>query len=52
VGTDPHRIVEQACALLNDPWAYRAMQVHESPFGDGHSAQRIANVLTCAHTTH
>jgi UDP-N-acetylglucosamine 2-epimerase (non-hydrolysing)/UDP-N-acetylglucosamine 2-epimerase (hydrolysing) len=52
VGTNPHRIVEQACALLNDPWAYRAMQVHESPFGDGHSAQRIANVLTCAHTTH
>ena len=52
VGTDPHRIVEQACALLNDPWAYRAMQVHESPFGDGHSAQRIADVLTCARTTH
>lgn len=50
VGTDPHRIVEQACALLNDPWAYRAMQVHESPFGDGHSAQRIADVLTCART--
>lgn len=52
VGTDPRRIVEQACALLNDPWAYRAMQVHESPFGDGHSAQRIADVLTCARTTH
>jgi UDP-N-acetylglucosamine 2-epimerase (non-hydrolysing) len=52
VGTDPHRIVEQACALLNDPWAYRAMQVHESPFGDGHSAQRIADVLTCARNTH
>ena len=52
VGTDPHRIVEQACALLNDPWAYRAMQVQESPFGDGHSAQRIADVLTCARTTH
>ena len=52
VGTDPHRIVEQASALLNDPWAYRAMQVHESPFGDGHSAQRIADVLTCARTTH
>ena len=52
VGTDPHRIVEQACALLNDPWAYRAMQVHESPFGDGHSAQRIADVLTCARSTH
>ena len=52
VGTDPHRIVEQACALLNDPWAYRAMQVQESPFGDGHSAQRIADVLTCARSTH
>ena len=52
VGTDPHRIVEQASALLNDPWAYRAMQVHESPFGDGHSAQRIADVLTCARSTH
>ena len=52
VGTDPHRIVEQACALLNDRWAYRAMQVQESPFGDGHSAQRIADVLTCARSTH
>lgn len=52
VGTDPHRIVEQASALLNDPWAYRAMQVQESPFGDGHSAQRIADVLTCARSTH
>ncbi len=52
VGTDPHRIVEQASALLNDPWAYRAMQVLESPFGDGHSAQRIADVLTCARSTH
>jgi UDP-N-acetylglucosamine 2-epimerase (non-hydrolysing) len=52
VGTDPHRIVEAATHLLNDPWAYRAMQVQQSPFGDGHSAQRIADVLTHSLSTH
>lgn len=52
VGTDPHRIVEQASRLLSDTWAYRAMQVRESPFGDGHSAQRIADILTHAHAPH
>ncbi len=52
VGTDPHRIVEAATHLLNDPWAYRAMQVQQSPFGDGHAAQRIADVLTHSLSTH
>ena len=46
VGTNPHRIVEMASALLTDPLTYRAMQVHESPFGDGYSALRIADVLS------
>ena len=52
VGTDPHRIVEQASTLLKDSGAYRAMQVHESPFGDGHSAQRIADILSHAQPLH
>lgn len=45
VGTDPQRIVAQATRLLRDPVTYRSMQLHESPFGDGHAAERIASVL-------
>jgi UDP-N-acetylglucosamine 2-epimerase (non-hydrolysing)/UDP-N-acetylglucosamine 2-epimerase (hydrolysing) len=46
VGTDPHAIVEQACTLLRDQDAYIGMQRSECPFGDGHSAMRIVEVLT------
>lgn len=45
VGTDVTRIVAQASRLLNDGPRYRAMQLQESPFGDGHAAERIADVL-------
>lgn len=46
VGTDPHAIVEQASALLRDGDLYRVMQATPCPFGDGHSAMRIVDVLT------
>lgn len=46
VGTDREAIVANACALLDDPSFYRSMQVAESPFGDGRSAERIAGILT------
>ena len=46
VGTDPQRILEQASALLRDPALYRSMQLSQCPFGDGHSAHRIVDVLT------
>lgn len=45
VGTDAARIVAEATALLDDPAAYAAMARAHNPFGDGHSAARIADLL-------
>jgi UDP-N-acetylglucosamine 2-epimerase (non-hydrolysing) len=44
-GTDTQRIVAAATRLLDDPAAYAAMRVRTNPFGDGHSAERIVDVL-------
>ena len=41
VGTDTERIVSEASRLLDDRSAYDAMAHAESPYGDGHAAQRI-----------
>jgi UDP-N-acetylglucosamine 2-epimerase (non-hydrolysing) len=46
VGTDTARIVQAASRLLDQHEAYRAMQLTTSPFGDGHSAERIADILS------
>ncbi len=48
VGTDVNEICRQAHVLLEDTTAYRRMQVRQSPFGDGHAAQRIAAILAPA----
>lgn len=45
VGTDAARIVAEATALLDDPAAHAAMARAHNPFGDGHSAARIADLL-------
>ena len=45
VGTDAARIVAEANRLLDDPAAYAAMARAHNPFGDGHSAQRIVDLL-------
>ncbi len=45
VGTDADRIVAEAIRLLDDPAAYAAMARAHNPFGDGHSAQRICDLL-------
>ncbi len=45
VGTDSARIVEEASRLLSDAEAYRAMSSAQNPFGDGHAAERIVNIL-------
>jgi UDP-N-acetylglucosamine 2-epimerase len=45
VGTDVDGILRHATTLLTRADAYRAMQLTHSPFGDGHSAQRIAATL-------
>jgi UDP-N-acetylglucosamine 2-epimerase (non-hydrolysing) len=45
VGTDVARIVAEASTLLSDPVAYEQMASAPNPFGDGHAAERIADVL-------
>jgi UDP-N-acetylglucosamine 2-epimerase (non-hydrolysing) len=45
VGTDRDRIVAEAERLLNDKEAYRSMAQAGSPFGDGHAAERIVQIL-------
>ena len=45
VGTDRARIVAEAERLLHDTEAYQAMAQKGSPFGDGHAAQRIVDIL-------
>lgn len=45
VGTDPDAIVRHAIALLDDPAEHTRMARAVSPFGDGHAAPRIADIL-------
>jgi len=45
VGTDTALIVREACGLLTDEAARRAMCAGGSPFGDGRAAERIVSVL-------
>ena len=51
VGTDEDRIVHEVSTLLDDSDAYAAMARAHNPFGDGHAAARIAELLAdaCRH---
>lgn len=44
-GTAPERIIQETCRLLDDPLAYARMANVPNPYGDGHAAERIANLL-------
>jgi UDP-N-acetylglucosamine 2-epimerase (non-hydrolysing) len=46
VGTDARAIVDAASRLLSDRAEYELMSKAENPFGDGHAAERIAEILT------
>jgi len=46
VGTDANSIVTAASELLSDPKAYEAMAQAHNPFGDGHAAQRILDIVS------
>ena len=46
VGTDPDCIVAAASRLLTDRVAYEKMVNVVNPFGDGHAAERIVQILT------
>ncbi len=45
VGTDPDRILRETQRLLEDPDAYAEMSGATNPYGDGHAAERIVEVL-------
>ena len=45
VGTDEERIVGAATRLLDDPAHYARLAHAESPFGDGHAAERIVAIV-------
>ena len=48
VGTDPEAIVAEVNRLLDDEAAYAAMAQAHNPFGDGHSSERIADLMADA----
>lgn len=45
VGTDAGMIVSEVSKLLDDEAAYQAMARAHNPFGDGHAAERISDLL-------
>ncbi len=45
VGTNVETIVSEAVKLLNDKHLYEQISVIQSPFGDGHAAERIVDVI-------
>lgn len=45
VGTHPAEIVAWATQLLSNPAAYQAMAMAINPFGDGHAAERILQIV-------
>ena len=49
VGTDGERIVSEVFTLLDDSDAYAAMARAHNPFGDGHAAMRIAEIIADAY---
>jgi UDP-N-acetylglucosamine 2-epimerase (non-hydrolysing) len=50
VGTDSDRIVSELSSLLDDKAAYAAMARAHNPFGDGHAAERIAELVAKSFT--
>lgn len=45
VGTDPDRIVAEACLLLDDDAEHDRRTAHINPYGDGHASERIVQAL-------
>lgn len=49
VGTDTERIIGEAVRLLQDSPVYASMSRAINPYGDGHAAQRVVDVLLHGH---
>ena len=45
VGANESRIVAKASALLDNPEEYKAMAQAVNPYGDGHAAERIRDII-------
>ena len=45
VGTDPRRIREELCTLLDSSTEYEMMSQAKNPFGDGRAAERIVKII-------
>ena len=45
IGVDAQRIVDEVSSLMTDERRYKQMSTAENPFGDGHAAERIVNIL-------
>jgi len=45
IGVDAERIVNEVSELMTDEGRYKQMCTAENPFGDGHAAERIADIL-------
>ncbi len=45
VGTDPNTIVSSVSTALLDDSIYQSMLVENNPYGDGHTAERILELL-------
>lgn len=45
VGPNCERIIEEAQRLLDDESAYKVVACGVSPYGDGHAAERIVQIL-------
>jgi UDP-N-acetylglucosamine 2-epimerase (non-hydrolysing) len=45
VGTSEERIIAECNTLLDDAAAWQQMSLAHNPYGDGHAAQRIADIL-------
>ncbi len=45
VGTNSSRIVEAVSRLLSDPIEYSRRQIEHNPYGDGHAAKRIVDLV-------
>lgn len=49
VGTDVDKIVSSVTTLLTDPQEYARRQIDVNPYGDGHAAQRIVDIMLNQH---
>jgi UDP-N-acetylglucosamine 2-epimerase (non-hydrolysing) len=45
IGTNPEHILTAAAELLSNPIAYQEMATAVNPFGDGHAAERILQIV-------